>query len=231
MLTVLILSVVLTNLCTLVDACRNDQSHRIIGTASGYADMDTLDPGEASGFGLQSNDLSNVGPIGSYQLSASSEPAFGQEKPAYLRLVIGRAYTDAIGTYHVIGEVTNEGNNTANLIKVSGILYDVNRKVIGEGFTYVPPNNLPAGQTTPFDMMVHSLPGQQFAYSCPSSSTLSGVQCTTTIRIAGNCPTGSVHFFNLNTQQQECAYQPGPPVNGQPTCPNSCTWIHSSAYV
>jgi hypothetical protein len=118
-----------------------DPSHTIIGTASGNADIDVLGPGQASAFAITSNDLSKVASIGSYTLSPSSEPAFGQEKPAFLRLTIGRAYTDSIGTYHIIGEVTNQANSTANFIKVSGAFSNYDRQVIGEGIAYITLNS------------------------------------------------------------------------------------------
>jgi hypothetical protein len=108
-----------------------DPSHVIIGTGSTYTDVDTLGPGEKSAFYLTSNDLSQVGQIGTYQLSISSQPAFGEQKPAFLRLTIGRAYIDAINTYHLIGQVTNEGDRPATLVEVSGAFYDYNHQVIG----------------------------------------------------------------------------------------------------
>lgn len=140
-----------------------DPSHTTIGTGSAYTDVDTLGPGERSAFGLISNDLSKVAPIGTYQLSISSQPAFGREKPAFLRLTIGRSYLDSINTYHVIGEVTNQGDSTANFVKVSGAFYDYDHQVIGHGISYVTTfsNGLPPGQTAPFDMMIESSPNQQ----------------------------------------------------------------------
>jgi hypothetical protein len=142
-----------------------DPYHVIIGTASAYSDIDTLGPGERSAFNLRSNDLSQGGQIGTYQLSISSQPAFGEQKPAFLRLTIGRAYYSG-SAYHVIGEVTNEGNSVANSVDVSAAFYDYNHQVIGEGVAY--PNNIPSmspGQTAPFDMMVQSVPNQQIAYA------------------------------------------------------------------
>lgn len=140
-----------------------DSSHTIIGTASGYADIDVLGPGQGSGFAVTSYHLGNVPSI-VYQLSISSEPAFGEEKPGFLSMTLGRTYTDSIGTYHVIGEVTNHGNDTANSIKVSGAFSNYDRQVIGNGIAYVEPSSLPPGQTAPFDMIVESRPGQPIVY-------------------------------------------------------------------
>ena len=78
-----------------------DPSHVIIGTGYAYSDIDTLGPGERSAFYL-SSDLSHAVQIGTYQLSTSSQPAFGEQKPAFLRLTIGRAYYSG-SAYHVIG--------------------------------------------------------------------------------------------------------------------------------
>jgi hypothetical protein len=142
-----------------------DPSHVIIGTGSAYSDIDTLGPGERSAFNLLSSDLSHAVQLGTYQLSTSSQPAFGEQKPAFLRLTVGRAYYSG-SAYHVIGEVTNEGNSAANFVKVSGAFYDYNHQVIGEGFAY-PPNyiaSISPGQTAPFDIMVQSVPNQQIVY-------------------------------------------------------------------
>jgi hypothetical protein len=142
-----------------------DPYHVIMGTGSAYSDIGTLGPGERSAFHLLLTGVGQAGPIGTYQLSISSQPAFGEQKPAFLRLTIGRAYYSG-STYHVIGEVTNEGNSAANFVKISGAFYDYNHQVIGEGVEY--PNNVGSispGQTAPFDMMVQSVPNQQIMYA------------------------------------------------------------------
>jgi hypothetical protein len=68
-------------------------SHVIIGTATGYSDVDTLGPGERSPFQISSLGSAQAGggQIGTYRLSTSSQPAFGEQKPALLKLTLGRA--------------------------------------------------------------------------------------------------------------------------------------------
>ena len=104
-------------------------------------------------------------PVSYYQFFTSWEPATTQEKPAFLKLTIGRAYLDEGGSYHIVGEVTNLGDGTANSIKVSGAFFDYNNRVTGDGVAYVTPDNLSPGQTAPFDISVESAPNQQIAFA------------------------------------------------------------------
>lgn len=61
-------------------------------------------------------DIANNIPISHYQFSISWQPAMGEEKPAFLSLVIG-------SIYHVVGQATNYGDRSVNSIKVSGAFY------------------------------------------------------------------------------------------------------------
>ena len=121
----------------LITASVYDRSHVIMGTASAYSDIGTLGPGERSAFHLLLTGVGQAGPIGTCQLSVSSQPAFGDQKPALLQLTVGRAYADSLNNYHVVGEVTNEGNDTANFVDVSAAFYNYNHQVIGEGTGYI----------------------------------------------------------------------------------------------
>jgi hypothetical protein len=121
-----------------------------------------LRPGERSPFSLSPSSIASNTPISYYKFSTSWQPATRQEKPAFLTLVIGRTYLDG-STYHVVGQVTNYGDRSANSIKVADAFYGYNNRVMGEGSTYVTPDSLPAGQTAPFDISVDSIPNQVIA--------------------------------------------------------------------
>jgi hypothetical protein len=64
------------------------------------------------------------------------------------------SYTNAAGTYHVVGEVEN--NSTVNIddVIVAGTFYDTDNKVVGTAFAPTLPFDIQSGQKAPFDMMV-----------------------------------------------------------------------------
>ena len=90
-------------------------------------------------------------PENGYALSASYQQAY-TSKPAALALNVGRSNLDVINAYHLLGEVTNQGNNTATFAKVSGVFFDANHKVIDVVDTYTSPSDLQPRQKAPFDL-------------------------------------------------------------------------------
>lgn len=111
--------------------------------------MDELAPEEKSGFDLI---LTNV-PSGanSYALSTSYQQAYTSKPPA-LSVNVGRQNIDIINAYHLLGEVTNQGNSTATFVKVSAALFDANHKIIDAVDTFTSPTNLQPGQKASFDL-------------------------------------------------------------------------------
>jgi hypothetical protein len=56
--------------------------------------------------------------------------------------------------YHIVGEVQNNGSETAKFVEVSATSYDSNNKVIGTGSTFTKPENIDPGQKAPFEITV-----------------------------------------------------------------------------
>jgi len=67
---------------------------------------------------------------------------------------VGSSHLDDIGSYHIVGEVTNQGNEKATFVKVSGAFYNSSNTVVASDFTFTDPQDLEPGQTTPFDITV-----------------------------------------------------------------------------
>ncbi|MFL6441058.1 MAG: hypothetical protein ACJ702_03770 [Nitrososphaeraceae archaeon] len=44
--------------------------------------------------------------------------------------------------YHIVGEVTNQGNQKATFVKVSGSFYNSSDAVVAADFTYTDPKDL-----------------------------------------------------------------------------------------
>jgi Bacterial Ig domain len=108
----------------------------------------------ADGFQYQASDnngsKSNVGTISI--TVGSSPPPTGVS----LRILSHTSYISSIGTFHVVGEVENDGNATAKFVKVIVTFYDSNHTVVGTSFTFTEPPDLASGDKAPFDLMLLS---------------------------------------------------------------------------
>lgn len=55
-----------------------------------------------------------------------------------------------------VGEVKNDSPSLTSFVKVIGTFYDSSDKVVGTGFTYTQPSDIPIGQTAPFELILLS---------------------------------------------------------------------------
>jgi hypothetical protein len=55
-----------------------------------------------------------------------------------------------------VGEVTNNGQDDATSVTVSGIFYDKNHKVLDTDYTYTKPDTIEPGQKAPFELSIFS---------------------------------------------------------------------------
>jgi hypothetical protein len=121
-----------------------------------------LGPGEKSGFDVLltsvPSDATNYAVSASYQQASTS-------KPTALSVSVGRPNVDIINSYHLLGEVTNQGNNTATFVKVSAVLFDANHKIIDAVDTFTSPSNLQPGQQAPFDLQSLSPSARQIKFA------------------------------------------------------------------
>jgi hypothetical protein len=92
--------------------------------------------------------------VDSYKLSASGDKT--QALPASLKLSAGDSHLDDIGAYHIVGEVTNQGNQKATFVKVSGAFYNSSNAVVAADFTFTDPQDLKSGQAAPFEIIVNT---------------------------------------------------------------------------
>jgi uncharacterized protein (TIGR02588 family) len=81
---------------------------------------------------------------------------FAQQKQA-LVIVSDNGFNDnapSLPQYHIVGEVQNNGAQTAKFVQVSATLYDSNNKVIGTDFSFTNPSDIDPGQKAPFEITV-----------------------------------------------------------------------------
>lgn len=109
-----------------------DKNGIITATGEKYVNDYLLKPGIRSGFDVY---LDEPLPGSSkYVLTASFEKS-DDNKPEALLLSIGKNYKHS-NSFRVLGEVLNDGQNVANSVKVSGIFYDNQHKVIDADYVY-----------------------------------------------------------------------------------------------
>jgi hypothetical protein len=131
-----------------------DDKGRFVGTDFAYSNVDILRPAEKSSFKIVVTDVQQSEKISNYKLSVSADKT--QPLPASLKLNVGDSHMDATGAYHIVGEVTNQGNGKATFVKVSGAFYNDSNSVVATDFTFTEPICLEPGQTASFEIIVHA---------------------------------------------------------------------------
>jgi hypothetical protein len=131
-----------------------DRSEKVIGTDFTYTNIDVLRPAEKSSFEIILNDADISQKIDSYKLSVSGEKT--ESPPAALKLTVSDSHLEDTGTYHIVGEVTNQGSQKATFVKVSGALYDSSNAIVAAVFVYTDPQELKPEQIAPFNIIVDS---------------------------------------------------------------------------
>ena len=61
---------------------------------------------------------------------------------------------DSVGVYHITGEVKNTGASDAQYVQIVGTGYDSSGNVVGTDTGYASFDTIPAGGTSPFDVMI-----------------------------------------------------------------------------
>ena len=89
-----------------------------------------------------------------YTLTTSFEKS-EDDKPAALLLSVD-TNSKGPGSYKVLGEVINQGQDNANSVKVSGILYDKDHKVLDVDYTYTNPDIISPNKKAPFELSFYT---------------------------------------------------------------------------
>jgi len=130
-----------------ITATAYDKNGVITATGDSYVNDYLLQPGSRSGFSIF---LDEPLPGSSKYVLTSSFEKSDEDKPEALVLSIGKNYKES-NTFKVLGEVINHGKNPANDVKVSGIFYDIEHKVIETDYVYTNPDIIGANKKAPFE--------------------------------------------------------------------------------
>ncbi len=129
-----------------------DKNGVITATGDYYANDYQIKPASRSGFHIF---LDEKLPSNSkYTLTVSFEKS-EDDKPAALLLSVD---TNSKGprSYKVLGEVINQGQDDANSVKVSGIFYDKDHKVVDVDYTYTKPDIISPNKKAPFELSFYT---------------------------------------------------------------------------
>jgi hypothetical protein len=129
-----------------------DSAGKVVGTEFTFTNVDVLMPRGKSSFDIVLNNAQQSEKVSNYKLSVSSERT--EPLPPFLELSIGDNFIDDIGFYHIVGEVTNNGKDTATYVQVSGAFYNEDNTVVAAGFTFTEPSDIGPAQTAPFEIVV-----------------------------------------------------------------------------
>jgi hypothetical protein len=137
-----------------VSANLYDSAGQLIHLAEGPVQLGELRPGEKGPFGIYINDAAVSESIANYTLSAGLDSDFLQDKPAALKVGVGKhgMVESGIGLplYQVIGNVTNTGNLPAESVDVIATFYDVAGNIVDFDATVTSPSTIPPGQSADF---------------------------------------------------------------------------------
>jgi len=130
-----------------ITATAYDKNGVITATGEKYANDYLLKPGSRSGFSIF---LDEALPGSSKYVLTTSFEKSEDNKPEALLLSIGKNYKHS-NSFRVLGEIINHGQNTAKAVKVSGIFYDNEHKVIDADYTYTNPDIIRPNKKAPFE--------------------------------------------------------------------------------
>ena len=124
-----------------------DKNGIITATGDKYVNDYVLKPGSRSGFSIF---LDEPLPGSSKYMLTTSFKKSDDNKPEALLLSIGKNYKQS-NSFRVLGEVINHGQNAAKAVKVSGIFYDNEHKVVDSDYTYTNPDIISPNKKAPFE--------------------------------------------------------------------------------
>lgn len=114
--------------------------------------INVLRPGEKTPFSITFSDPFQIFKSERVKVSISWQKA-PVTLPAYLNVRLGDNYTGQVGgQYHLLGEVTNQGDGNATLVRIAGAFYNDKKQVVATADTSTMPPTLGPHQTAPFDL-------------------------------------------------------------------------------
>jgi hypothetical protein len=129
-----------------------DKNGLLVATGETYTSDYQLKPGSRSGFDIY---LDEKLPSNSkYTLTSTFEES-EHDKPEALQLSVGRNSKDSV-SFKILGEIINQGQDNANSVKVSGIFYDKDHRVLDIDYKYTNPDIISPNKKAPFELSFYT---------------------------------------------------------------------------
>ena len=139
-----------------------NSNNQIITTGNTLTNIEQVEPKQSTGFNIIIN---NIPQNFSYYVISATHKNANISKPELLTTNLDKYYLDINGNYHITGKISNDGNNSAKFVKVTGIFLDANGKVVDSPFAYTISNMLKHGQNTSIDLNVSSPNAKNIKFS------------------------------------------------------------------
>lgn len=136
---------------TKITATFYNASNEIVAIEDGYTALDVLLPGRKSPFSISLLESQGSLKVHNYSLSVSWNN-FPQGKIQALVFLTNSSTINGMNYMHVIGVIKNMGTLTSRYTKVIATFYDSSGVVVGEGWDYTEPSNIPPNGTATFDV-------------------------------------------------------------------------------
>lgn len=104
---------------------------------------------------------------GGLQQIPSNSTDFPNNDPSVIQVHVATAKKDIIGSYHVTGEITNEGSDTLQFVQVTVHFYDAIGNLVADSTCcYTTPTDIDPGHTATFDSfaMSNQISGKPVSY-------------------------------------------------------------------
>jgi hypothetical protein len=129
-----------------------DKNGVLVATGETYASDYHMKSGTRSGFDTF---LDEKLPNNSKYTLTSTFKESDDDKPEALQLSVGRNSKDS-NSFRLLGEVLNKGQVDAHSVKVSGIFYDKDHKVMDIDYVYTNPDIISPNKKAPFEFSFYT---------------------------------------------------------------------------
>jgi hypothetical protein len=149
-----------------------NSQHDVVATQPASVMMDILVPGQTAPFDALTNQT-GLG-VASYQVAVTNYLPTQNSPTTSLSMVGVTSHVDNLGFFHLLGQVTNNGNSVANLTEVVATFYSSSGSVIAVQPSSTEPDNIPTGQSGSFDALTNTNVNSIASYSVQAeANTLS----------------------------------------------------------
>jgi hypothetical protein len=188
-----------------VTATFYDSSNTVVGTDFTFSALNVIPVGEKSPFDILFIDKAQVPKIDHYTLTSSYSIA--GELIQGLQILSNSSYTSSTGSLHIVGEIQNLADTTANYVQIIATCYDSEGTVVITDFTFTNPTDITSEAKAPFEILIidknriplistYSLAAQSSQYALIDNSQLPSSPSPTT-------PTQTQSPTNMPTQTIE----------------------------